>query len=108
MAKTDINEIRELEDFKIKILKILTQDVVITKDSYKIETIIENGVEVKHRVFAGDRAINCKKTDWLKGDKLYRGNASRERVRLVLQEIRKIAKEGRRYTLELDKLAQQK
>ena len=106
---------RDLEGYRLKMIKLLTEDLIIKKDTYKIENNIVNGKEVKERVYAGHRAINCKNSgvhmgkkkanDWSKGNNLYRGKSARERVRLVIQELRKIAKEARAYSLELDKIS---
>lgn len=111
MAKEDINDFRKLNDFRIRMLKLLTEDTIITKKTFKVEKTIENGEEIQTRVPAGNRAITCRnsgnnpKNDWKIGNNLYRGNSSRERVRLVLQELKKIAQEARKFSLELDKKA---
>lgn len=98
---------KKLKNLRLKLLKLLMEDTVIRKKHYKVVKKEVGGVEIKTREFAGYRPIHCKVQDWIKADTPYRGNSARERVRLLNQNIVKIAKEIRKVTFELDLAAKE-
>lgn len=94
---------KKLQRIRQKILTLLSQDYPIRRTKYKKVKMIEDGQEVTRVVEDGFRVVEYKLKDWVTADTIYRGKSARERVRMVLQEIRELAKEGRRISLEMDK-----
>lgn len=93
---------RTLYEFRELLLELLTKDVIAYKKSYKFTTESVNGRIVKKRIYLGKQPIVCKQSDWTKGSKNHRGKAARERVRLIIQLIRKEAKNARLFSLDMD------
>ena len=92
----------ELNSYRLKIIRLLMEDSIIRKESYKYEEVEVDGYIEKQRVYNGHKPIECKISDWKKSNGR-RSQKARERIRLVLQEICRISKDARKVSLKIDK-----